>query len=779
MNWGPATVLGLTATAVASGAAPQALPERCPGLSAADRAAIEQAEKDRTIYAELIWYSRENCVSLAEARRRMDIQLRDSIGPETEPGGPPPAPPDSIGGLSRALEQKEAATFAGMWIEHQPAYRVVVAFARDAAATLRQYTSDPLFVPLERPGPTQAELRATRERVSRELDRLGARPSMSSSDSKTGRVEIAVLGDLGPFRAAVARGEVDLPPYVDIREPGPLRFAAPPLPPDWQTIVKAFPRQKLRSGGPIPDILRTGTVVLEGGCLRLKGERQSRVIVWPNEAALDLVSQPGTVRIVNRMSGKSIEAGKRVDLGGNSGELAADTEIIDTDPACPGPYFRIGNFGPLEPIEQAEIEGLATAFQQQRNMPRAQALRLAREEKAREERFYELGQRLLREAPESYAGVYSYQGRATIKFSRDPQAEFRRLVPADLRPFAKAERVPRPLAALQAERKAFLDEVERLAISATAYEDIELGRIVIAADDLRLLARAAAAGQVSFPAGAAIQSSGAMPERAHSENGLETLNRRLEAVPDWAEMRSLVEATNVPGFLVTYKKEEPDRPPTRGQSLEITRFLVSAGYTAEDLKALHAEGLFPARAYVEQNGRATPANRALLAREVVIAEVLEVRPELLGDGYRTTVRLRVAEGLKGDLQPGDEALVRFISGPGADGKFHQPNFEPALLAGLPDAMQPGSRWLMFLSEGMLAREAALVGKATTASISGTKVMVPIYGAWPIKGGDIGATYAEPLPGSLAAVRALLKPIDAAFDRASRKRGVPLQRRVVP
>jgi hypothetical protein len=753
------------------------LAEACPNLTAAERTAIERTEKDGSVLPELLWYSRDQCVSLAESNRRMQIQQRGYDRPETEPGGPPPPPLNSIPGLTQALERQEAATFSGIWIEHQPTYRVVVAFTRDAAATLRKYTSDPVFVPLERPGPSQVDLTAARDRVSRDLARFGARPSMSSSNVTRGRVEIAVVGELAPFRAAVARGEVDLPPYVDIRGPAPLRFAAPPLPGEWRAVVKAFPRQKFRSDGPEPELVRSGTVVLEDGCLRVKGERRNRVIVWPNEGALDLVSQPGKVRIVDRRSGKSIEVGRRVDFGGNSGELPPNLEIIDIDPACPGPYFMMGKFEPLEPIEQAEIEARARGIQYERKVSQAQALQLARDERAREDRFVELGQRLLREAPASYAGISPYQGRATIKFSRDPQGEIRRLVPADLRPFARAERAPRPLAALRAERKAVLDRAERLGISATANEDIEQGRIVIGVEELRPLARAAAAGKIKFPEGAVVLGQGWMPEGQYSQDGFELLNRRLEAVPDWAEMRALAETTKVPGYLVTYRKGEPDRPPSRRQSLEITRSLVSAGYTAEDLKALHTEGLFPAKAQVEQNGRGTLANGALLVQEVVVAEVLEVKPELLGDGYRTTVRLRVTEGLKGDLQRADEALVRFISGVGSDGKFYHSSQEPPPLAGLPNAMQPGSRWLMFLSEGARAREATLLGKAAARPAEGPRIFASRL--WPIKGNQVGATYSEASPGSLAEVRAQLEPVGAAFDRAAGRRGAPLQRRIVP
>jgi hypothetical protein len=236
----------------------------------------------------------------------------------------------------------------------------------------------------------------------------------------------------------------------------------------------------------------------------------------------------------------------------------------------------MGNFGPLEAIEQAEIQGRARGIQYERKVSQAVALKLARDEKAREDRFLELGKRLLREAAESFAAMNAYQRRATIKFSRNPQAELRRLVPADLRPFVKAERAPRPLAALLAERKAFLDQAEAVGIAASANEDIENGRITIGVEDPREIAKAAAAGRISFPKGATVVGQGWKPEGEYSQESLDLFNRRLEAVPDWAEMRVLVETIKVPAYYVTYKHGEPDRLPTRGQSLKTTRALVSA-----------------------------------------------------------------------------------------------------------------------------------------------------------------------------------------------------------
>lgn len=477
--------------------------------------------------------------------------------------------------------------------------------------------------------------------------------------------------------------------------------------------------------------------------------------------------------MLNRLSGEAIEPDTRIRLGGTSGALAQGEEVVGTDPACPGPYVALGNFGTMDEIDRLELEGRAKSLEIERRVSAATALRLARAERAREERLRALAADLLDKAPESFGTLHPYQGKATLKAAGKPSEEILCLIPADLRPFVKAERVPRPLAALRVERQRFEADLERLRLAGRAYEDIEQGRILIQSSDLQALGRAILAGQVQVPATARVQADGAMPEGEYSEERFQANNRRLEAAPDWAGMRALVEATRVPGFLVTSKEGEPDRPPTRAQSLEITRLLVALGFTAADLRALHAEGQFPARAFVEQNGRATVANRAL-ARDAVAAEVVDVTPELLGDGFRSTTRLRVTEGLKGDLRAGDMVRLRLVFGPGSDGKFHQSNDEPILVPGLPGSATQGRSFFLLLSEGMRVRNAALVGRQT-----GTERLYGLlYGAWPVVGGEVAGTYIEGGLGSLDEVRRKLAPVDAAFDKASAQVGRPLQRRLI-
>lgn len=46
---------------------------------------------------------------------------------------------DSFPGLSTALEQNESETFGGLWIQHEPEYKVVIAFTRDGEKTIINY----------------------------------------------------------------------------------------------------------------------------------------------------------------------------------------------------------------------------------------------------------------------------------------------------------------------------------------------------------------------------------------------------------------------------------------------------------------------------------------------------------------------------------------------------------------------------------------------------------------------------------------------------------------
>jgi len=72
-------------------------------------------------------YAADQKISLEEALQRLKMQ-------------------DAIGELNAELAQKEKATFCGLWIQHQPDFRVVICFTHDGKNTIQPYIENSRFV---------------------------------------------------------------------------------------------------------------------------------------------------------------------------------------------------------------------------------------------------------------------------------------------------------------------------------------------------------------------------------------------------------------------------------------------------------------------------------------------------------------------------------------------------------------------------------------------------------------------------------------------------------
>lgn len=119
-------------------------------------------------------YAQDYHVSLAEAERRFAHiqQLGDSH-------------------LEQRLRAERPDTFAGLYIEHLPVYRVVVRFTGDAQTQLAAYTDDPLYVAQTAPR-TLLTLTATQKQLGERLHAAGIE-YMSDMDVKNSQVIIHVL----------------------------------------------------------------------------------------------------------------------------------------------------------------------------------------------------------------------------------------------------------------------------------------------------------------------------------------------------------------------------------------------------------------------------------------------------------------------------------------------------------------------------------------------------------------------------------------------------------
>lgn len=716
-------------------------------------------------------YARDVGVSLTEAKRRMAIQNRDAVRPREEPG-PPPPPPDSVSRIGQLLEQKEAASFAGMWWQHQPDYRMVVAFTRDPEATLRKYTTDPLFEARLRPGPSQAELRATQDRVFKEVVALGIGAS-GGSDIKEGRVELAIHNDWDKLQAALADGRLRVPAYVRFTPPPTLR-RAPPAPPPG-VAVPFLPRSK-SYGGPSMTALAMGRLEVVDGCVRLMvGSGRGTLVIWDGSYALDAATEPGVFRIVNRRSGDFVRVGDEVALGGGGGSKPDPAWLLEPIPeGCRGPYFYGGGTTTRAEWDAERLPHEAKELAARERISLAETTRKVEAVRLRDRRLRELALELEREAPDTFAGMHVWDGQARALFTRDPEGELARLVPSDLRPHVKAELGARALAPLNAAEAHLLGALDRLGLEANVGVNMDAGRLEVSTDELVALDRAAADGRIFFPEDVQIVTSGAGPAGQLSEANTEAELRRAEASPDFAAVHKLVAATRLPSRLVNYEENGPEATLGRAAALETAQWLASHGWTAERIRGARAGGFDPVRALRARTGMDTVEGRALLTDQVILGEVLSVDPNGVGlrDGARSTARFRVVETLKGDLAPGVVAAVRLDSGfengpelPRRSGgaapagrRLVQANGEPMVLPNLPGSLRPGTRWLLFLSESGHARTARLTGGRPAA---GERWFRADREMAPVQGDMVGRTYTEPALGGLSTLRARLAPVQAA------------------
>ncbi len=135
-------------------------------------------------------------VDLEEAKRRLRLQ-------------------EPIGKLGAALAAGERDTFAGLWVEHRPAYRIVVQFTRDGERTIRPYIAGgPLadLVEVRAARWTLAELEAALAETGR-LVRTVAVPATVRLNLQENRVEVHVI-DRARFDTALRDAGGQLPAGV-------------------------------------------------------------------------------------------------------------------------------------------------------------------------------------------------------------------------------------------------------------------------------------------------------------------------------------------------------------------------------------------------------------------------------------------------------------------------------------------------------------------------------------------------------------------------------------
>ncbi len=145
-------------------------------------------------------YAADVGVDLDEAVRRLQAQ-------------------STIGELGAELEANEQPTFGGLWIQHKPEFKVVVAFTRDGEETVRPYIQGtPLanMVDVREVEATLAELREAQSEAGEILRQLGIRAS-SGIDITNNVVQLYLSEvDKEELDADLKRSGLKLPDNVEV-----------------------------------------------------------------------------------------------------------------------------------------------------------------------------------------------------------------------------------------------------------------------------------------------------------------------------------------------------------------------------------------------------------------------------------------------------------------------------------------------------------------------------------------------------------------------------------
>jgi len=251
---------------------------------------------------------------------------------------------DDIGPLGAELERKEMGTFAGLWIEHEPEFRVVIAFTENGEETIKKYVEEdsPLAdeIELRTFEATHEELKAAQREAGQLLDELGLFVS-SAINIKENQAEVYVT-DNRLFYKTLQEADAQLPDHVvAIIVYEPLYEIPFDINPDPSVC---FPQLKMRSGA-FMEALLTGELVLEDCYLRIDGT----LIIWQPDYFVN--NNDGTIEILDRNGEVVARVGEEVCMGG--GEITSIEHInkLLKEPLpqdCEGPYWLMGEIVPMD-----------------------------------------------------------------------------------------------------------------------------------------------------------------------------------------------------------------------------------------------------------------------------------------------------------------------------------------------------------------------------------------------------------------------------------------------
>jgi hypothetical protein len=243
---------------------------------------------------------------------------------------------DPVGELNAALQEREGDAFGGLWIQHEPEYKVIVLVTQDQARIRRRYVDGgPLEgeVEVRQAAATLEELEAAQAVTTDILNQVGSR---ADTGVKTQQNCVSVfVADPEALQATLDAAGAALPEHVCIEVTGPYA-EAPPLDPPPGIV---FPRQHPPEGLRVEmAALLIGELTEKDGCLGVGEAGESHLVMWPYDYTVT-AGEDGRLRVRDGSGRVVVRVGDIVRLGGGQVPTAEDATATEIPDRCGGPYW--------------------------------------------------------------------------------------------------------------------------------------------------------------------------------------------------------------------------------------------------------------------------------------------------------------------------------------------------------------------------------------------------------------------------------------------------------